>query len=175
MIAKIIEFSVRNRFLVLLLTGILVALGTWATYRIRLDAIPDLSDVQVIVEIPAGSFTKYEFDAETGLIFVDRFQSMPVVYTTNYESVPSTVGPDGDPLDALVITRQPVYPGALIRVPGIILAVPGSVGFRSLFLAFDGDVARGLDTATTLALLLVSLVAGLLFANLIVAPRKTLS
>jgi copper/silver efflux system protein len=49
MIAKIIEFSIRNKFLVLLLTGILVGLGAWATYNIRLDAIPDLSDVQVIV------------------------------------------------------------------------------------------------------------------------------
>ncbi|MBM3543759.1 MAG: inorganic diphosphatase [Alphaproteobacteria bacterium] len=76
----------------------------------------DPTDVQVVIEIPAGSFTKYELDAKTGLIFVDRFQSMPVVYPTNYGSIPSTVGPDGDPLDALVITRQPIYPGALIRV-----------------------------------------------------------
>jgi inorganic pyrophosphatase len=66
----------------------------------------DPNDIQVVVEIPAGSFTKYELDAETGLIFVDRFQSMPVVYPTNYGSIPSTVGPDGDPLDALVITRS---------------------------------------------------------------------
>jgi copper/silver efflux system protein len=49
MIAKIIEFSIRNKFLVLLLTGILIALGVWGTYNIRLDAIPDLSDVQVII------------------------------------------------------------------------------------------------------------------------------
>src|SRR5687768_9367775 len=49
MIARIIEFSIRNKFLVLLLTGILIGLGVWGTYNIRLDAIPDLSDVQVIV------------------------------------------------------------------------------------------------------------------------------
>jgi Cu(I)/Ag(I) efflux system membrane protein CusA/SilA len=49
MIAKIIEFSIRNRFLVLLLTLMLGAAGVWATYNIRLDAIPDLSDVQVII------------------------------------------------------------------------------------------------------------------------------
>src|SRR5437660_5626658 len=49
MIARIIEFSVRNRFLVLLLTGMLVIAGIWATVHISLDAIPDLSDVQVIV------------------------------------------------------------------------------------------------------------------------------
>src|SRR5215212_8757067 len=49
MIAGIIEFSVRNRFLVLLMTGVLIFAGIWATSNIRLDAIPDLSDVQVIV------------------------------------------------------------------------------------------------------------------------------
>ena len=49
MIAAIIAYSIRNRFLVLLLTAILTALGIWGTYRVRLDAIPDLSDVQVIV------------------------------------------------------------------------------------------------------------------------------
>jgi len=49
MIARIIEFSVRNRFLVLLMTGILTALGVWSSFNIRLDALPDLSDLQVIV------------------------------------------------------------------------------------------------------------------------------
>ena len=49
MISKIIAFSINNRFLVLLLTLILVGLGIWGTYNIRLDAIPDLSDVQVII------------------------------------------------------------------------------------------------------------------------------
>src|SRR5690349_3790644 len=49
MIAKLIALCVRNRLLVLMLTGVLVALGIWSTANIRLDAIPDLSDVQVIV------------------------------------------------------------------------------------------------------------------------------
>jgi copper/silver efflux system protein len=49
MIAKIIELSVRNKFMVLLLTALLVAAGIWATIHISLDAVPDLSDVQVIV------------------------------------------------------------------------------------------------------------------------------
>ena len=37
------------------------------------------NNVHMAVEIPAGSFTKYEINEE-GLVFVDRFQSMPVVY-----------------------------------------------------------------------------------------------
>jgi Cu(I)/Ag(I) efflux system membrane protein CusA/SilA len=49
MIEKIIELSVRNKFMVLLLTALLVAAGIWATIHISLDAVPDLSDVQVIV------------------------------------------------------------------------------------------------------------------------------
>jgi Cu(I)/Ag(I) efflux system membrane protein CusA/SilA len=50
MIAHIIRWSVRNRFLVLLLTAILVAWGIYSIARTPLDAIPDLSDVQVIIQ-----------------------------------------------------------------------------------------------------------------------------
>ncbi len=53
MIAKIIDASLRNKLIVLIFTGILVAAGAFAVKNISLDAIPDLSDVQVIV------FTKY--------------------------------------------------------------------------------------------------------------------
>ncbi|HQI00595.1 MAG TPA: hypothetical protein PLA18_04935, partial [Deltaproteobacteria bacterium] len=49
MIARIIQWSARNRFLVLLFTGCALAWGIWAMYRMPLDAIPDLSDTQVII------------------------------------------------------------------------------------------------------------------------------
>ncbi|HZL38571.1 MAG TPA: efflux RND transporter permease subunit [Tepidisphaeraceae bacterium] len=49
MIARLIEFSIRNKLLVLLLTGALVVSGVWAMLRGSIDAIPDLSDAQVIV------------------------------------------------------------------------------------------------------------------------------
>jgi Cu(I)/Ag(I) efflux system membrane protein CusA/SilA len=49
MIAKIIELALRNRLLVVLLTAMLVGGGVWRMFNLRLDAIPDLSDVQVIV------------------------------------------------------------------------------------------------------------------------------
>lgn len=65
-------------------------------------------------------------------------------------------------------------PGAIIRVPGIILAVPGSVGFRSLILVFDGHAASALETAGTVLLMLAALVGGLLFGNLLVPPRRFL-
>ena len=49
MIARVIEFSVGNKLLVLLITAALVAAGIWATLNSSIDAIPDLSDAQVIV------------------------------------------------------------------------------------------------------------------------------
>ena len=53
MIKAIIESSIRNKFLVLILTVFVIAGGLWAMTKTSLDAIPDLSDVQVIV------FTEY--------------------------------------------------------------------------------------------------------------------
>jgi len=49
MIDRIIEFSARNRFLIFVLAGFAVAAGIWSMRHIALDAIPDLSDTQVIV------------------------------------------------------------------------------------------------------------------------------
>ena len=52
MIEKIIEASARNRFLVFLFVGFLTVMGIWALKNTPLDAVPDLSDVQVIVYTP---------------------------------------------------------------------------------------------------------------------------
>ncbi|RAN36915.1 inorganic diphosphatase [Hyphomonas pacifica] len=85
-------------------------------------AIPqpvEIDSFYAIIEIPAGSFTKYEIDEETGYVRVDRFLSAPVGYPANYGSIPSSLAGDGDPLDALVLTRQPVIPGAYLEVRAI--------------------------------------------------------
>ncbi|MET2526278.1 efflux RND transporter permease subunit [Ralstonia sp. SM1884_UCD616_TZ26] len=52
MIARLIFASIRNRFLVLLTTALLTAWGLWAVRSTPLDALPDLSDVQVIIRTP---------------------------------------------------------------------------------------------------------------------------
>ncbi len=49
MLARIIELSAKNKFLVLLLIGFLSAWGVWAMRKVPLDALPDLSDIQVII------------------------------------------------------------------------------------------------------------------------------
>ncbi|WP_062226629.1 inorganic diphosphatase [Aureimonas frigidaquae] len=76
-------------------------------------------EFNAVIEIPAGSFTKYEIDAQTGHVIVDRYQVMPVVYPANYGSIPSSLAGDGDPLDAIVYTREPIVPGAMIRARAI--------------------------------------------------------
>ena len=72
-------------------------------------------DIFVVVEIPQGSAVKYEMEKERGLIFVDRFLFTSMHYPFNYGFIPSTLADDGDPLDALVISREPVHPGSVIR------------------------------------------------------------
>lgn len=65
-------------------------------------------------------------------------------------------------------------PGALIRVPGIILLVPGSVGFRSFSFVFERDVLSGLDLAISVLVALIALLAGILFGNILVSARRSL-
>jgi len=65
-------------------------------------------------------------------------------------------------------------PGAVVREPGIILLVPGSVGFRSVSYLLDRDAVLGMDTGLLLITLLGSLVAGLLFGDLLISPRRSL-
>jgi inorganic pyrophosphatase len=74
-------------------------------------------ELNVIVEVPIGGEpVKYEFDKASGALFVDRILHTPMRYPANYGFIPHTLGDDGDPLDALVITRSPIIPGAVIRV-----------------------------------------------------------
>jgi uncharacterized membrane protein YjjP (DUF1212 family) len=65
-------------------------------------------------------------------------------------------------------------PSALIRVPGIILLVPGSLGFRSFNLVLGHDVMLGLDTALAVMSALIALVAGILFGNLLMPTRRNI-
>jgi len=72
-------------------------------------------DIYVVVEIPQGSAVKYELDKDTGVIFVDRFLFTAMYYPFNYGFIPRTLADDGDPVDVLVISREPVVPGSVLR------------------------------------------------------------
>ena len=70
----------------------------------------------VFVEIPTGSRNKYEMDAESGTIMLDRMLFTAMRYPGDYGFVEETRGGDGDPLDALVFLGEPTFPGCRIRV-----------------------------------------------------------
>ena len=78
--------------------------------------------VNAIIEIPKDSKIKFEIDKESGLIKIDRFLYSSVHYPGDYGFIPQTYWEDGDPLDMLVLTGIPVYPGVLAsaRVIGVI-------------------------------------------------------
>ena len=72
-------------------------------------------DFDVTIEIPKGQRNKYEMDHETGRIRLDRMLFTATRYPADYGFVESTLGLDGDPLDALVLLEEPTFPGCLIR------------------------------------------------------------
>ncbi len=77
---------------------------------------PEHESIDVIVEIPAGSRNKYEYDHERHIIRLDRRLATATSYPADYGFVPDTLALDGDPLDALVILDDPTFPGCLVRV-----------------------------------------------------------
>lgn len=63
-------------------------------------------------------------------------------------------------------------PAIITEVPGIMLLVPGSVGFRGLAALMDEKIVSGVDTSFKMILTAVALVAGTLMANIIAPPRR---
>ena len=77
--------------------------------------------VNGIIEIATGMRTKYEVDKETGLLKLDRVLYSSVYYPANYGFIPQTLGDDHDPLDIMVLCREPIQPLCLVpsRVIGV--------------------------------------------------------
>ena len=69
----------------------------------------------VTIEIPRGQRNKYEVDHETGRVRLDRYLYTPMAYPADYGFIEDTLGEDGDPLDALVLLPQPVFPGVIVE------------------------------------------------------------
>jgi inorganic pyrophosphatase len=81
--------------------------------------VSDPATLTVTVEIPKGSRNKYEMDAETGHIFLDRMLFTSMQYPADYGFIDGTLGGDGDALDALVFVGEPTFPGCRIRVRAV--------------------------------------------------------
>lgn len=71
-------------------------------------------EINVFIEIPQGVSVKYELDKDSGAIFVDRFLYTDMNFPFNYGFIPGTLAGDGDPVDVLVLSSKPVFPGVVI-------------------------------------------------------------
>ena len=93
-------------------------------------------EVNVVIEIPAGSPIKYELDKDSGFMKVDRFAFTTMVYPFNYGFIPNTHAEDGDPVDVLVISTYPIQPGCYISVRPIgMLEMEDEAGIDTKILA----------------------------------------
>ena len=72
------------------------------------------SAVDVVIEVPRGSRNKYEFDHVRHILHLDRRLFSATVYPADYGFIPETLAEDGDPLDALVLLEEPVFPGCWV-------------------------------------------------------------
>ena len=103
-------------------------------------------------------------------------------YLISREAGAAWGSPAGIFLSALAMTaagngyaRWVHRPGALVRVPGIIMLVPGSASLRGVMnLVQQQDVAVGQDAALAVLNILLALLAGLLFGNLLLPTRRNL-
>lgn len=71
--------------------------------------------VNVVVEIPLGSQHKIEWNRELAVMQLDRVEPGIFAKPTNYGFIPQTLDEDGDELDALIITDQPLPTGIFLE------------------------------------------------------------
>ncbi len=72
-------------------------------------------EFDVTIEIPKGQRNKYEVDHETGRVRLDRYLYTSMAYPADYGFIEDTLGEDGDPLDAMVLLPEPLFPGVLVE------------------------------------------------------------
>ncbi|HUC95500.1 MAG TPA: inorganic diphosphatase [Candidatus Saccharimonadia bacterium] len=71
--------------------------------------------INTVIEIPKNSSLKIEFDREKKLFVLDRVEPAIFDKPVNYGFIPNTTDEDGDPLDTLLITDEPVPTGIVVR------------------------------------------------------------
>lgn len=84
--------------------------------------IEGTDNINAIVETPKGSRNKYAYDEETDMMKLKKALPAGMVFPFDFGFIPSTIAEDGDPMDILVLTDAPTFPGCLVaaKVLGII-------------------------------------------------------
>ncbi len=103
------------------------------------------SVVDALIEIPLNSRNKYEVDPGTGRIRLDRVLYAAMIYPTEYGILEKTLAPDGDPLDILVICKDPTFPGCIVpaRILGYLEMVDNGKLDYKLISVVDCDPRYG--------------------------------
>ena len=70
--------------------------------------------IHIVIEIPHTTRNKYELDHENGFFRLDRVLNSSLHYPADYGLIPQTLYDDGDPLDALVLIREPTFTGCVV-------------------------------------------------------------
>lgn len=107
----------------------------------RIPAQPKSGLINVLIEIPAGSKNKYEFDKDLEAFALDRVLYSSVQYPYDYGFVPNTLADDGDPLDGMVLIDQPTFPGCIIaaRPIGMLEMIDGGDRDEKILCVPDKD------------------------------------
>jgi inorganic pyrophosphatase len=97
--------------------------------------------VNGIIEISTGMRTKYEVDKETGLLKLDRILYSAVYYPANYGFIPQTLGDDMDPLDIMILCREPIQPLCLVpaRVVGVMRMIDQGLADDKILAVAEND------------------------------------
>jgi inorganic pyrophosphatase len=85
---------------------------------------------QVVVETPRGSRNKYKFDERTGRMMLSKVMPEGMIFPYDFGFLPKTKTEDGDPLDVLILSDEPTFPGCQIdcRLIGVIKAIQQEKG-----------------------------------------------
>ncbi len=78
------------------------------------DKPPEL--LNMVVEVVSGSRDKYEFNIKWGEFVLDRIIPSSVVFPVEYGFVPQTWFDDGDPLDIMALSYEPLEVGCIVKV-----------------------------------------------------------
>ena len=109
-------------------------------------------EINVVIEIPTGSNHKIEWDRKNACFMLDRIEPIAFAKPCNYGFIPQTLDEDGDELDVLMITDQPLTTGIYMkgRVLGVMKFVDdGEVDDKVIAVAEDdrnnGDMYKTLE------------------------------
>jgi inorganic pyrophosphatase len=85
---------------------------------------PDSGLLNAVIETPKGSRNKYKYDDECGLWRLSKLLPLGSSFPFDFGFIPSTRGEDGDPLDVLVLSDEPSFPGCVVpaRLIGVLEA-----------------------------------------------------